>query len=131
MELRLKQWIPIIEAQAKSGLSKKDWCELNGIKRSAFFKWQKEIRKILLEKNENVFQEQSSTELAVHTAPEFVELTPTDSSQQSSLNGSCILSGDIAPVPSISIRCGNFVVEVNADVNERLLSKVLKVMSDV
>jgi len=131
MELRLKQWIPILEEQARSGLSKKDWCELNGIKRSAFFKWQKELRKTLLEKNKNMYQEQSSSELALHTAPDFVEITPTGSSQQTSLNDCCVLSGDFTPAPSISIRCGKFVVEVNTDVSEQLLSKVLKVMSDV
>ena len=132
MEIRLKQWIPILEEQARSGLNKKEWCKLNGIKRSEFFKWQKELRKTLIEKNENMFQEQPSRELAVHTVPNFVEITPTGSSQQSSLNDCCILSGDFAPAtPSISIRCGKFLVEVNTDVSERLLSKVLKVMSDV
>lgn len=37
MELRLRQWLPIFEKQARSGLNKKDWCEENGIKRTAFF----------------------------------------------------------------------------------------------
>ena len=36
MELRLRQWLPIFEKQARSGLNKKDWCEENGIKRTAF-----------------------------------------------------------------------------------------------
>ena len=27
MEQRLKQWLPIFEAQAQSGLNKHDWCE--------------------------------------------------------------------------------------------------------
>ena len=31
MELRLKQWMPIFEEQAKSGLNKRDWCEQNGV----------------------------------------------------------------------------------------------------
>jgi hypothetical protein len=53
MELRLKQWMPIFEEQAKSGLNKQDWCRQNEVKRTAFFKWQRELRKYLLERNEN------------------------------------------------------------------------------
>ncbi len=131
MEFRLKKWIPIFEEQDRSGLNKQEWCKLNGVKRSSFFRWQREFQKYLLEKNENTFQAQLSTELAVHTAPDFVELTPAVSSLQSSSSDSCVRSGNFTPAPSISIRCGKFVVELNNDVNERLLSKVLKVMTDV
>lgn len=131
MELRLKQWMSIFEEQAKSGLNKQEWCKLNGVKRAAFFKWQRELRKYLLEKNENKIQDQLSTKLAVHTAPGFVELATASSSVQSSQNDSCVRSGDITPASSISIRCGEFVVALNDDVNEMLLSKVLKVMADV
>lgn len=131
MELRLKQWMPIFEEQAKSSLNKQEWCRLNGVKRAAFFKWQRELRKYLLEKNENKFQEQLSTEFAVHTAPDFIELAPASSSVRSSLNDSCVRSGDITPASSISIRCGKFSISLNDGVNELLLSKVLKVMADV
>lgn len=131
MELRLKQWIPIFEEQAKSGLSKQEWCRLNDVKRAAFFKWQRELQKYLLEKNENRLQAQLSTELAVHTAPKFVELAPARSPVRSSLNDSCVRSGDITSASSISIRCGEFSIDLKDDVNELLLSKVLKVMTDV
>lgn len=131
MELRLKQWMPLFEEQAKSGLNKEEWCRLNGVKRAAFFKWQRELRKYLLEKNENKFQAQQSSELAVHTASKFVELAPVSSSVPSSLNDSCVKSGDITPASSISIRCGEFSIDLNDDVNELLLSKVLKAMADV
>jgi hypothetical protein len=131
MELRLKQWMPIFEEQAKSGLNKQEWCRLNEVNRAAFFKWQKELRKYLLEKNENKLQAQLSTELAVHTAPEFDELAPASSTVRSSLNDSCVRSGDIIPASSISIRCGEFSIDLNDNVNELLLSKVLKAMADV
>ena len=41
MELRIKKWIPVIEEQAKSGMSKKEWCVMHGINRTSFFRWQK------------------------------------------------------------------------------------------
>jgi hypothetical protein len=131
MELRLKQWMPIFEEQAKSGLNKQEWCKLNGVKRASFFKWQRELRKYLLQKKENKFQDQLSTELAVHTAPDFVELETAGSSLQSSLKDGCVRSGDITHASSISIRCGEFSIDLNDNVNELLLSKVLKVMADV
>ena len=131
MELRLKQWMPILEKQAKSGLNKQDWCRQNGIKRAVFFKWQKEVRNYLIEMNENKLQAHVSAELAVHKAPEFVELAPASSSVRSSLNDSHIRSGDITPVSSISIRCGEFSVDLNDDVNGLFLSKVLKAIADV
>ena len=131
MELRLKQWMPIFEGQAKSGLNKQEWCRQNEVKRAAFFKWQRELRKYLLEKNKNKLRDQLSNELAVHTAPDFVELTPNSSSVRSGLNNCCVRSGNITPASSISIRCGEFSIDLNDNVNELLLSKILKVMADV
>ena len=37
MELRIKQWIPLIEEQSKSGISKDQWCTMHGINRTSFF----------------------------------------------------------------------------------------------
>ncbi len=48
MELRIKKWIPVIEEQAKSGMSKKEWCVMHGINRTSFFRWQKRVRKYSL-----------------------------------------------------------------------------------
>jgi hypothetical protein len=80
MELRLKHWLPIFEEQAKSGLNKKYWCRQNDVKRAAFFKWQRELRKYLLERNENSTQDQFSSELTLQAAPDFVELAPVSTS---------------------------------------------------
>ena len=131
MELRLKQWIPILEQQAKSGLNKLEWCRQNQVSRVAFFKWQKEFRTYLLEKNENMFQEQQSTELATQTGSKFVEITPVTSSVRSSQNVSCNSSTNFTPTAPISIRFGKFSIDVNNDANELLISKVLKAMADV
>jgi hypothetical protein len=131
MELRLKQWIPIFEQQSTSGLNKQEWCKLNNVNRSVFFKWQGILREYLLEKNENMVQTQQSTELVAQTASKFVELAPVSSSVQSSLNDNFVSSRDIAPTAPISIKCGKFSIDLNNDANELLLSKVLKVMADV
>lgn len=131
MELRLKQWIPIFEEQAKSGLSKQEWCRQNDVHRVTFFKWQREFRNYLLEKNENKLQNLFSTEHLLYKAPDFVELTPTTSLVHSRLNDSNVGLSDITPTSSIRIKCGEFSIELNEDVNELFLSKILKVIADV
>lgn len=131
MELRLKQWIPIFEQQAKSGLNKQEWCQQNQVSRAAFFKWQREFRTYLLEKNENMFQQQQSKELVAQAGSKFIELAPVNSSVRSSQNVSCNSSTDFAPSAPISIRVGKFSIDLNNDANELLISKVLKAIADV
>ena len=131
MELRLKRWIPLFEEQARSGLNKQEWCSRNQVSRAAFFKWQRELREYLLEKNGNIVKAQPSKELTAQTASNFVELAPVSSSVRSSLNDNFVSSRDIAPTAPISIRCGKFSIDLNNDTNELLLSKVLKAMADV
>ena len=38
MKLRLEQWMPIFEEQAKSGMGKNEWIKANGIRRWEFYK---------------------------------------------------------------------------------------------
>ena len=49
MDIRLENWIPIFEAQARSGLNKQAFCKQNGISRDLFFKWQRVFRKKIAE----------------------------------------------------------------------------------
>jgi len=49
MELRIKQWIPIIEEQSKSGLNKTKWFVMHDVDRTTFFRWQKRVRAYLLD----------------------------------------------------------------------------------
>lgn len=52
LELRIEQWIPLIQEQANSGLNRKERCSLNGIERTSFFRWQKRVRSYLFEHQE-------------------------------------------------------------------------------
>jgi hypothetical protein len=131
MELRLKKWMPIFEQQAKSGLNKQEWCRQNQVSRAAFFKWQREFRIYLLEKNKNMCRTQQSKELTVQTTSKFIELALSSSSVRSYQNDNFVSSRDIAPTAPISIRCGKFSIDLNNDVNELLISKVLKAMANV
>lgn len=46
-EVRAQEWFCIIQACNASGLSKKQWCEENGVPLRKFFYWQKRIREEL------------------------------------------------------------------------------------
>ncbi|MBQ9168042.1 MAG: hypothetical protein IJX67_06510 [Oscillospiraceae bacterium] len=130
MELRIRQWIPVFEEQAKSGLNKDEWCIINGINRGSFFRWQRRVRSYLLEHGKGVAQlsappinEQAENEC-------FVELPLA----QAALPGMAALRNlhddvmdEAAPV---SIRYGEFVVNVNGEVDERQLAAVLRALKN-
>ena len=120
MELRIREWIPIFEEQAKSGLNKQDWCKQNGIKRAAFFKWQRECRAYLLAKNESV---QAKSE------PSFVEISCTKS--KSELTATLPNTNSVPELSPIVISSNGFSISVNGQVDEMNLAKVLKVISYV
>ena len=130
MELRIRQWIPVFEEQAKSGLNKDEWCIINGINRGSFFRWQRRVRSYLLEHGEGVAQlsappinEQAENEC-------FVELPLA----QAALPGMAALRNlhddVIDEAAPISIRYGEFVVNVNNEVDERQLAAVLRALKN-
>lgn len=123
MEQRLKQWLPIFEAQAQSGLNKQDWCEQNGIKRHSFFKWQRECRAYLLSKQQN------ADAMQIKSDPSFVEISCTQGCAEVV---STTISSNTSPEPSpIVISSNGFSISVNGQFDEVNLAKVLKVISYV
>jgi hypothetical protein len=130
MEFRIKQWIPIFEEQARSGLGKEDWCEANGISRNSFFKWQREIRKFMLANNlkvPNIANEYFQTE------PGFVDITPEVVAPAIERNEPEQMPCSFKPpaVFGLSIRYGRFSIDINESTDERLLSMALGVVSNV
>ena len=49
-EIRVKEWLKIIEDCYTSGLAKKEWCVQNHINAKSFYYWQRVIRKEILVK---------------------------------------------------------------------------------
>ena len=83
MDLRAENWASVFEAQAKSGLSKHNFCKQNGIPETAFYKWQRRLRNQLIEQHESspdVEDSQLGVNRADSKTPTFFELTPTGSS---------------------------------------------------
>lgn len=129
MELRIKQWIPIIEEQAKSGVGKGEWCTMHGIDRTTFFRWQKRVRAYLLDQ----WQDQSSLLPSSAQADEtsFVEIPSAQTSlvEMPGQADPCVGNNITCSCPpSISIRYGGFSIDLGNGVDEEQLSTVLRVI---
>ena len=121
-EFRIKQWLPIFEQQAKSGLNKKDWCKQNGIKRHTFFKWQRECRAYLLSSKQEV--------IPTTNEPAFVEISCSQEKTDIAAV-SASPSSSASDSSSLVISCNGFSVSVNGQVDEANLTKILRVIAYV
>lgn len=111
-EMRLMQWTQIIRECRKSSMSVRDWCLENNVSEKKFYYWQRRVRGEAFESlKKNDLQNQTN----------FVQLPV----QNDNLNNTPSFK------PDIVIHIGNNVLELSNTVSEELLSKVLKVMSDV
>lgn len=131
IEFRMKQWISILEEQARSGLGKEEWCDANGISRNSFYKWQRKIRSYLLE---NSLKMPNIANKYFQAEPGFVDITPEVAAPAVVVRNKleqapCSL--DPSPFSELSIRCGRFSIIVNEGTDEGLLSMALGVVSNV
>lgn len=111
-EMRLMQWAPIVRECRSSGMTVKSWCLENNINEKQFYYWQRRVR-------EEVYETLKKTE--IQDQPNFVQLpAPVDPSRNTS-----VFMADMI------VHIGNNMLELSNNVSEELLSKVLKVISNV
>lgn len=111
-EMRLMQWSPIIRECRNSSMTVKSWCLENNINEKQFHYWQRRIR-------EGAFETLKKAES--QGRPNFVQLPVS----ADSLRNTSSFMADMV------IHIGNNVLELSNTVSEELLTKVLKVMSNV
>ena len=138
MDIRLQNWIPIFEAQARSGLDKQTFCKQNGISRGLFFKWQR----ILRERIADGFDPESISAPTVLTVrgidaaddhPTFFEITPASSTSLADRDSRTEAAPRQTPVVDkasysgqICISYGDFSVSLSGDVDETSLTSILR-----
>lgn len=128
MELRIKKWIPVIEEQVKSGISKRKWCTMHGIDQTSFFRWQKRVREYLLDQGE-ACPSQPLSSIPSDQEADFVELPSAQDSPVGTTGRSCEETVWVRGFPpSISIRYKDFSIDFHGDVGEKQLSMVLEVL---
>ena len=127
MDVRIKSWMPIFEEQAKSGLTKKAFCEKHGIKRHDFFYWQRQIRNYLLEQNEECSAKTDLKESSIESSS-FFEITPVSDNLSVPEVIDTSKESQIKMPSSLNISYGGFSVEMNGELNEAALAAIFKVM---
>lgn len=137
-EVRIRHWIRVFELQAKSGKNKTLWCAENGINRSAFYYWQRVIRKYAL--NRPDISNAPCVVPQEDNGPVFVELNDND---QNSLpicghvqTEEPPVKQQMLPIPDvnssrITINYRGFSIDVSNGVDEASLKKALKVVKDI
>lgn len=130
LDVRLKSWMPIFEEQARSGLTKKAFCEQNNIKRGDFFYWQRMAREYLLEQRGIPLPAKNHSSKR-EPVQDFYEIAIPDNAANPPAE---VLAEPYEPViqmpSSISISYGGFTIEMNGEVNGPALCAILKAVKN-
>jgi hypothetical protein len=111
-EMRLMHWTPIVNECRNSGMSVRAWCIQNNVDEKRYHYWQRRIRADLYD---TLIKTEPKIESNFVQLQEPIEQTKNISSFK----------------PDIVIHIGNSKLELSNTASEELLSKVLRVMSDV
>ena len=121
-KLREQHWMSIIQQcnreSKEKGITKREWMERNGINYHSFYRWQQKLRNNIA-CDLLVAQTQISVPTVVESSvPQFAEVPPVYS--QCSTNSSQAV-----------LRCKNITIELNDDITDHLLLKLVKVFNYV
>lgn len=101
--MKIQKWLSIFNEAKNSGMPQSQWAEQHGISKSTYWYWHKKIG------------DQLASDL-VQSEPVFHELIPPETVHSSS--------------PAV-IRKGGFSIEINDDISDHFLKRILKAVSDV
>lgn len=105
-QVRMQNWVAIIQDRNASGLTINDYCKEHGLSRNAYFYWLRRIRSTALETQGVSFAE-----------------VPLDGMQPE------VAAPDFQP--KLTVQIGNAVVRVNESTPKRLFTMVCEVLSNV
>ena len=135
-KIRETRWQEIISEALSSGMTKREWCQLHGIRTRQFFYWQNKLRKKALLTQETTPDAASKkTCSSEDETPGFLELTPPE---EISITGKAALAGPSRPErgpieslnPELLLAYGGFQILVGHEIEEDVLKKVIRVIKD-
>jgi len=128
--VRREQWRRIVNEciNRDSQISKRRWCEENGIKFRSFTYWQHKSRKEALEQMDAP-QTAAPAVTAPASAPAFVDLTAKYEALQPARQAALRRQENIPASTELMIRVGDLQIYVNGSVQMSTLEKVMKVIS--
>ena len=104
-EYRLSQWMKVIQERQNSGQNIKDFCQLTGISRHAYYYWQRKLREVAC-------SQLAKPEESAGTVPggwvQLATVSPTNS--------------------SLKIEVGGCHISVNNETDPELLKKVCRIL---
>lgn len=127
-EVRIQQWIKIIQEASASGLSKRDWCSQNGIPIRKFYYWHKKAREYMLARQPEKSGSSSgnSTQISVPATPVFYEVK--ESSETAKSFSKLPVGQAESFLPEAVIRYEDFGIFVGSSISEKTLSTILSVI---
>ena len=143
--VKLRRWARVVEAANASNLSRSEWCEKMGITESAFYYWQRRVRKYVLDQvtdqhasADNAHFSDSASDPS-DNCPEFFEIVipestavsghlPKSEAQVSVLPDKPTVALDRS---GITIRCGSFSIDVSDGFSKSTFQSVLEVLTHV
>lgn len=128
--VRREQWRRIVNEciNRDSQISKRRWCEENGIKFRSFTYWQHKSRKEALEQMDTP-QTAAPAVTAPASAPAFVDLKAKYEALQPARQEALRRQENIPASTELMIRVGDLQIYVNGSVQMSTLEKVMKVIS--
>lgn len=137
MDLRQMNWVAVFEAQAKSGLSKCEFCRQNDIPEGAFFRWQNKLRKQLIREQESLQNTKpvpAAIQQSNESTPAFFEISPAKITSPDTEFSIDSLDYDYPPEinipPTVSIGYEKFSIKLSGAVSPAVLSTVLKAVKN-
>lgn len=120
-QVRRDQWLRIVTEcnSCEQTLSKRQWCQMNGVNTKSFYYWQRQFRNELLL--------QSAASAAPVAAPAFVDITSCVS-RSTATTSEEVLTKEGALVPELMIQSGDFRIYVSGAIREQTLDTVMKVL---
>ena len=109
-QIRIQQWTEIFKDKAASGLKVKEYCQLHGITKDAYFYWLKKVNEAAIESS----------------GIELVELK-----EPASLPPSVISGADTVFKTEATISSGNFTISVNSNTPKELLISLMEAAANV
>ena len=113
--MRRQKWEAIVRECNESGKKKKEWLEEHGIDPKLFYRWQKRLRMEI--GTELILSQQKEQSTAVSCLPEFGL-------------AACGGQGSCKNAHSVIIRKGEMEIELNEDIPDLFLLRIIKAVSN-
>lgn len=134
--VRTQQWVKLLQMANESGLSRHDWCKENGISENSFYYWQRKLRRLALDKAVDGPAAEYSQRTDSVQRQDFFEITVPDPDSPAPFRGQAgpSASGSDSAGPSesgLSLRFGEWTLDIARNFSRQALQAVLEVMRDV